>query len=104
VKLPPPTLDRDARRQGKQAQAKRIQLDQQMRTAPRRGANAAAAAATLHPDHRTGRLEHPGTRRLAEVLNAALPESSRNAGTGSMEAPASGWINASKATVAAHLF
>lgn len=59
VKLPPATLDREARRQGRRADQKRAQLDEQMRTAQGGPPNATPPHRTLYPGDRTGRLEHP---------------------------------------------
>jgi len=62
VKLPPATLDREARRQGRRAEQKRAQRDEQMRPTQGTPPNTAAAQRTLHPGDRTGRLEHPRAR------------------------------------------
>ena len=47
VKLPPATLDREARRQGRRAEEKRLQLDEEMRTA--QGAEQMLPAARAAP-------------------------------------------------------
>jgi hypothetical protein len=64
VKLPPATLDREARRQGKRAERKRKEMDEQMSQGKGSEHLCALEPAALYTGDRDRRLEHTGTGSL----------------------------------------
>jgi hypothetical protein len=71
VKLPPATLDWEARRQGRRADKKRAQLDEQMRTAQGVPQMLPQPQQPFTLVIETGRLEYPRTRRLGSQRHPA---------------------------------
>jgi len=104
VKLPPATLDREARRQGQRADKKRAQLDEQMRTG-----QAAPQMLPLPKEPFTLVIELDAWNirerddwgQSAQKRDAAR---NRTAGTGLTAAPVFAWTNAWKAPGAGRAF